>query len=152
MATGTEHLSGRRARARARRASRASSVTTFRRDQRRLALVFVLPALALYAVFMIYPFLGSIYYSLTDWDGASAVKDWVGFANYSQAFGDSRMWTSLFHNVVWAVIGTIAPLVIGFVLAVLLWENTRFILLFRTIFFIPFILPVVVVGTVWGWI
>jgi raffinose/stachyose/melibiose transport system permease protein len=145
-------LPDRRGRARARRAARAPSVTTFRKGQRRLAAAFVLPALAIYAVFMIYPFFGSIYYSLTSWDGASAAKDWVGLANYSELLGDHRMWIALFHNVIWAIVGTIAPIVIGFVLAVLLWENSRFILFFRTLFFIPFILPIVVVAIVWQWI
>ncbi|HWT23102.1 MAG TPA: sugar ABC transporter permease [Solirubrobacteraceae bacterium] len=153
MATGTGGtLAGRRARARARRASRAPSVTTFRKDQQRLAAMFVLPPLLLYAVFMIYPFFGSIYYSLTEWDGASGAKEWVGLGNYIEALGDSRMWESLEHNAIWAVLGTIAPIVIGFVLAVLLWENSRFILFFRTLFFIPFILPTVVSATVWQWI
>jgi len=118
----------------------------------RAGYLFIAPAFVLYAVFMIYPFLVSIYYSLTDWDGASAVKEWVGLGNYIDLVGDGRMWKSLFHNAVWAVLGTIAPILIGFVLAVLLWENKRFILLFRTLYFIPFILPSVVLGTVWGWI
>lgn len=153
MAAGSPGLlTGRRARARARRASRAPSVTTFRKDQRRLALAFVAPALAVYGTFMVYPFLGSIYYSLTEWDGASAAKEWVGLGNYGEILGDRRMWTALMHNVVWAVLGTIAPILIGFVLAVLLWENKRFILFFRTLYFIPFILPTVVIATVWTWI
>src|SRR4051812_12075404 len=114
MATGSA-FADRRSRARARRAARAPSVTTFRKEERRLAAVFVLPPLAVYAVFMIYPFFGSLYYSLTSWDGASEAKDWVGLSNYSELLGDHRMWLSLFHNVVWAVIGTIAPIVIGFI-------------------------------------
>jgi raffinose/stachyose/melibiose transport system permease protein len=141
-----------RARRRARGVPRARAVATVRRGQRRLAAAFILPGLAVYAVFMIYPFFGSIYYSLTNWDGASAVKHWVGVQNYSQAFGDSRMWHALEHNLIWAVLGTIAPIVIGFVLALILWENARFVLLFRTLFFVPFVLPTVVLGTVWGWI
>src|SRR4051812_15527023 len=145
MASRTQGVvAARRAGARARRASRAPSVTTYRKEQRRLAVAFVLPALVIYAAFMIYPFLVSIYYSLTDWDGAAADKGWVGLGNYLDILGDSRMWPSLFHNLVWAVLGTIAPIVMGFVLAVLMWENRRFILLFRTLYFIPFILPSVV--------
>jgi raffinose/stachyose/melibiose transport system permease protein len=153
MATGTQGaLTDRRGRSRARRAARAPSVTTSRKAQRRLAAAFVLPGLLVYAVFMIYPFIGSLYYSLTSWDGASATKDFIGLANYGDLLGDHRMWVSLLHNLIWAVVGTIAPIVIGLVLAVLLWENSRFILLFRTLFFIPFIIPVVVTGTVWQWI
>jgi ABC-type sugar transport system permease subunit len=140
----------RAARARARR--RGSSVASSRREQRRLAFLFVLPAFVLYAMFMLYPFVGSIYYSLTSWDGASPTKDFVGLKNYSTMLHDDRMWSALSHNAIWAVLGTVAPIAVGFVLAVLLWENARFVLLFRTIFFIPFVLPSVVIATVWGWI
>jgi ABC-type sugar transport system permease subunit len=149
MATSTPGLTA-RARMRARRRSRTPSVTTFRPAQRRLAAAFVLPPLVLYAVFMIYPFFGSIWYSLTSWDGTSAAKDFIGLDNYSRLLHDDRMWTSLFHNAVWAVLGTLAPVVIGFVLAVLLWETG--LRTFRMIFFIPFILPGVVIATVWSWI
>jgi raffinose/stachyose/melibiose transport system permease protein len=152
MATSTTPGVTARARMRARRRARTPSVTTFRPAQRRLAAAFVLPPLALYAVFMIYPFFGSLWYSLTSWDGASAAKDFVGLDNYSRLLGDDRMWTSLFHNLVWAVLGTAAPVVIGFVLAVLLWETSRGLRTFRVVFFIPFILPGVVIATVWGWI
>ena len=117
-----------------------------------LAAVFVLPALALYAVFELYPFLTAIYYSLTSWDGASAEKNFIGLDNYSRLLRDDLMWTALRHNVVWVVVGTIAPIVIGYVLAVLLWSGSRSVLLFRTLFFMPFVLPTVVIATIWGWI
>jgi ABC-type sugar transport system permease subunit len=47
----------------------------------RAGYLFVLPAFLLYVVFMIYPFVQSIYLSLTDWNGASPVKEFVGFDN-----------------------------------------------------------------------
>jgi raffinose/stachyose/melibiose transport system permease protein len=108
--------------------------------------------LALYATFMLYPFVVSIYYSLTSWDGVSAEKEWIGIENYSRLLHDERMWNALWHNALWAALGTLAPIVIGFVVAVVLWEHGRFVTLLRTLYFIPFILPTVVVSTVWGWI
>jgi raffinose/stachyose/melibiose transport system permease protein len=114
--------------------------------------LFVLPALLLYLYFVLYPFLVSIYYSLTDWDGAQPVKQFVGLANYQELLGDNLMWQALWHNLIWIVIGTVAPILIGLLLGVLLWTGTRGRTLFRTIYFLPVVLAEVVVGIIWNWI
>src|SRR5829696_7271081 len=108
--------------------------------------LFVLPALLLYLYFVIYPFLVSIYYSLTDWDGAQPVKRFVGLANYQQLLNDDLMWQALWHNLIWIVIGTLSPIIIGLLLGVLLWTGTFGRTIFRTIYFLPVVLAEVVVG------
>ncbi|MDP9369712.1 MAG: sugar ABC transporter permease [Chloroflexota bacterium] len=118
----------------------------------RAGYLFLLPAFALYAVFMIYPFIQSIYLSFTDWNGATAVKNFVGLDNYTQLFNDELLWTALRHNIIWVVIGTIAPMVIGLLLAVLLGNRPRGFTLFRTVYFMPQVLSPVVIALVWGWI
>ena len=127
-----------------------------RRPQQVLAAIFVLPAFAIYAAFMLYPFAWTIFLSFTRWDGLStlttAVDDFVGLDNYGALLRDDRMWLAFRHNIIWVLAGTLAPIVIGFVLALLLWGGGRGVLAFRTIFFIPFILPSVVIAVVWGWI
>jgi raffinose/stachyose/melibiose transport system permease protein len=125
---------------------------TRRRRQALAAWCFVLPGFAVYAAFMLYPFGQSIYYSLTSWNGASDAKEFVGLDNYSRLLGDDKMWAALSHNGIWLVIGTIAPIAIGGLIALVLWQGVRFNLGFRTIFFIPFVLPQVVIGVVWSWI
>jgi raffinose/stachyose/melibiose transport system permease protein len=69
-----------------------------------------------------------------------------------EMFGDSAVLRAFFNNVIWVIIGTISPVVIGLFLALLLWSGTRGSLIFRTIYFLPFILPLVVVALVWQWI
>jgi ABC-type sugar transport system permease subunit len=118
----------------------------------RAGYLFVLPAFLLYAVFMIYPFFQSIYLSFTSWNGADPVKEWVGLANYRELIRDDHLWTSLRHNLIWVVIGTIAPMVIGLLLAILLWKRPRGFTLFRTTYFMPQVLSSVVIAIVWGWI
>jgi ABC-type sugar transport system permease subunit len=118
----------------------------------RAGYLFVLPAFALYAVFMIYPFFQSIYLSFTDWNGATTFKNFVGLENFRKLFDDSLLWKSLWHNLIWVVIGTIAPLAIGFLLAVLLSSRPKGFTLFRTVFFLPQVLSTVIIGLVWGWI
>lgn len=118
----------------------------------RAGYAFVLPAFVLYAIFMIYPFFNSIYLSFTDWNGATATKNFVGLDNFQRLFDDGLLWKSLRNNLIWVVVGTIAPLVIGYLLAVLLASRPKGFTLFRTAFFMPQILSPVIIGIVWGWI
>jgi len=116
------------------------------------AILFISPALAIYLVFMLYPFLNTIYLSFTNWNGATVTKDFVGLSNYARMVGDAAAWKAFYNTVIWVIIGTISPVVIGLFLALLLWSGTRGSLFFRTVYFLPFILPLVVVAFVWQWI
>ncbi|MCE7987620.1 MAG: sugar ABC transporter permease [Caldilinea sp. CFX5] len=122
---------------------------------RRQALVgyaFVLPAFLLYLFFVIQPFLTSVYYSLTDWDGAQPVKRFVGLQNYQDLLFDDLLWQALYHNLIWVIVGTISPIVIALLLGILLWGRVRGRLIFRTVYFVPVVLSEVVVAIVWNWI
>jgi raffinose/stachyose/melibiose transport system permease protein len=123
-----------------------------RRPQMYYAILFIAPGLAIYSVFMLYPFLNTIYLSFTNWNGATVTKDFVGLSNYVEMFGDAAVLRAFFNNVIWVIIGTISPVVLGLILALLLWSGTRGSLIFRTVYFLPFILPLVVVALVWQWI
>ncbi len=118
----------------------------------RAGYLFVLPAFLLYAVFLVYPFAQSIYLTFVEWNGADPIKRWVGLANYRRLVDDDLFWRSLWHNVIWVIIGTAAPMVIGLLLAVLLWRRPRGFTLFRTVYFMPQVLSSVVVALVWQWI
>jgi raffinose/stachyose/melibiose transport system permease protein len=127
-------------------------VPPLRRQQMYYAILFISPALAIYLVFMLYPFLNTIYLSFTNWNGATVTKDFVGLSNYARMVGDGAVLQAFFNNVIWVIIGTISPVVIGLFLALLLWSGARGSLFFRTVYFLPFILPLVVVSIVWQWI
>jgi raffinose/stachyose/melibiose transport system permease protein len=116
-----------------------------------IGLYFILPALILYVVFFVYPFLSSIYLSMTEWNGVKAPV-FTGLDNYLRLFADAKMWQALGNNVIWVVLGTIAPIVIGLLVAVLLWSGAKGGLVFRTIYFLPMVVSPVVIGVVWGWI
>lgn len=126
----------------------------FRRSWARYrpGVLFLLPAFVLYAIFMIYPFFQSIYLSFTDWNGAQPVKNFVGLENYRQLLRDSLLWKTLQHNLIWVVIGTLGPLALGFLLAVMLASRPKGFTLFRTAYFMPQVLSPVIIGIVFGWI
>jgi raffinose/stachyose/melibiose transport system permease protein len=131
---------------------RYAYVPPLRRQQMYHAILFISPALAIYLIFMLYPFLNTIYLSFTNWNGATVTKDFVGLSNYARMFGDQAVWKAFYNNVIWVIIGTISPVVLGLFLALLLWSGARGSLFFRTVYFLPFILPLVVVSIVWQWI
>ncbi len=121
--------------------------------QNKYGVLFVLPAFILYFIFFIVPFVQSIQISLTDWNGINPVKNFVGLGNYLNLLQDDLMWKSLKNNFIWVIIGTIAPIILGLLLAVLLsGKNTKGRTFFRTIYFMPVMLSPVVIGIIWGWV
>ena len=112
---------------------------------------FVIPALVMYIIFVVYPFFYTIYLSLTKWDGAKPVKEFVGFLNYEKLFADPRLWSALSHNFIWIILGTVTPVAIGLFLGVLLWRGVRGMVFFRTVYFLPVVLAPVAVGIIWKW-
>jgi raffinose/stachyose/melibiose transport system permease protein len=133
--------------------AKSSAASTRKRSLRHATVgyAFILPALLLYIVFFIYPFLVSIYYSFIEWKGAGP-KEFVGLANYQRLLTDSLLWRALSHNLVWVIIGTVAPIVIALLLGALLWRGLRGMTFFRVVYFLPVVLAEVVVAIIWNWI
>jgi ABC-type sugar transport system permease subunit len=67
-------------------------------------------------------------------------------------FTDPEVWHALSNNAIWIVIGTAAPLIIGLLMALLIWSVRSGSVLYRLAFFLPYILPGIAIGIVWGWI
>src|SRR4051812_16141890 len=83
-----------------------------RRTSWPLVALFVLPSLILYALFMIWPFVGTLQLSLQAWDGFAPERTFVGLGNYIALANDRAFWNSVSHILIWAVIGTVAPIAI----------------------------------------
>jgi ABC-type sugar transport system permease subunit len=114
--------------------------------------LFILPALALYVLFVLYPLANSIYLSMTKWNGAAPIKEFIWFGNYAKLLSDKLLWLALSHNLIWVIAGTVVPIAIGLFLAVLLWQGVWGMALFRTVYFMPVVLASVIVGIIWRWI
>ena len=112
---------------------------------------FVLPAFLVYLLFFGVPFVATIWLSFTEWNGVGQPA-FTGIDNYLRLSGDSAMWASLGNNVIWVIIGTVAPVLIGLIIAVMLWSDARGSMTYRTIYFLPVVLSPVVIGIIWGWI
>lgn len=116
----------------------------------RMAYLFVLPAVALVLIFIGYPVVDSLLLSFTRWDGIGKAR-FIGLANYRELFsGTSGLWTSLWITIVFTGVTTLGTATIGFFLAVAIGERIRGWQFFRIVNFIPVLLPMTVVGILWG--
>ena len=123
-----------------------------RKAQRRLGVIFVAPLLALVVTFLVFPMLNAVYYVFVDFNGINPTPPFVGLDNFAEMFRDSDVYAALRNNVIWIVLGTTGPIVLGLALALLVWNVRRLSVLYRTAIFLPVILPQVAIGIVWGWI
>ena len=115
-------------------------------------MVLVAPLMVMVVVFLLFPIANAVYYVFVDFNGIDPTPPWVGFANFTELAQDPDVWAAFKNNVIWIVIGTTAPLVFGLGLALLIWSVRRGSVWYRVAFFLPYVLPQVAVGVVWGWI
>jgi raffinose/stachyose/melibiose transport system permease protein len=132
--------------------SRNTAPTVTRRAQTRLGIALIIPVMVVVAAFFLFPLANALYYSVVDFDGVNQNPPFVGLANFQEMFADPEVWHSLSNNLIWIIVGTISPIVIGLLIAMMLWSIRRGSLAYRVLFFLPFVLPGVAIGIVWGWI
>jgi len=111
--------------------------------------LFLLPAMIMFALYVVYPIIQSISLSFYEWDGLGD-KVWVGWNNYIELFDDDNFWTSLKNNIIWLVFFMLAP-VIGLAIALFLNQEVAGVRLAKSLFFFPFVISQVVVGLVFAW-
>jgi multiple sugar transport system permease protein len=90
--------------------------------------------------------------SFTSWDGIGGVStiEWVGTRNYKQIFEIyPPFWPAFRHNIIWLVFLTLVPTVLGLLLAYLLDKKIRGTRVYQSIFFLPVVLSLAVVGFIW---
>jgi multiple sugar transport system permease protein len=102
-----------------------------------------------FAIFNFYPMGYAFYLSFMRWDMLSAPHP-VGFANYTAIFNSQDFRSSLLITMEYTVESTVPLIVLSLGLALLLNQRLRFHDIFRVIYFIPCIMPAVVVAVVWG--
>jgi len=118
----------------------------------RIGLAFISPWLLGFIVFAAGPFLVSIYLSFTRYDIVSAPV-WVGSANYERLLtGDPLFWKSLGITFKYALVAVPVGIIAGVGLALLLNLDIAGISVYRTVFYIPSIVPVVATSVVFVWI
>lgn len=113
--------------------------------------IMCLPAVVLFTLFVIYPFLKGFYISLHRWDGLSDME-WLGFRNYYFAVTDKTFWKTMGNTFRYALITPVLKNLLGFALALLFVQKLKGMSLFRVCTYIPYTFSYVVVGVLWCWI
>ena len=131
--------------------ARRNSLRSPHRRALRVGLLFVSPWIAGFLLFFAYPFLATIYYSFTDFNGVGAAH-WIGFANYVNLFHDPLFKTSLFNTFYYTAIELPLSTVAALGLALLLNMNVKGRTVYRTIFYIPSIVPLVASCMIFVWL
>ncbi len=112
--------------------------------------------LVVYLIFCVYPLLDSLYMSFFNWNGYYAIKpDWIGFENYKGVLTDEIFWRAVKNDF---IITLIKEVVIIFLVVLFAVTLTRFKLnkaesaFYKFVFYIPNILSVIIIGTIWRFI
>lgn len=109
----------------------------------------MLPLIVLNVVIVLVPAAQAIYYSFTNWSGIGQVADFIGLGNYTRLFGDPDFLNALGHNLLWTLFFLTVPIAMGLFGAYALSRIRRFQVLFRVIYFIPYIIATVVNAAIW---
>jgi raffinose/stachyose/melibiose transport system permease protein len=118
-------------------------------EPRRVAYLYLLPALGIFAVFVLYPLGHAAWLSLFSWDGITA-GHWVGLANYKSVVTNSELRAAFGHAVVLIGFYAVLPIAIGLLLAAAMSRTrVRGLTAFRTILFLPQVIALVVVAVMW---
>jgi raffinose/stachyose/melibiose transport system permease protein len=124
-----------------------------RRTRRWVGWLFVAPALAFYAVFVLRPLFFTFDYSLYRWDGIGP-STWVGLDNYGKVFTDPDLLGTILHAFKLIAFFSAIPVVLGLVIASTIRRiaASRLALVARTVLFLPQVIPLVAAGIVWSFL
>jgi multiple sugar transport system permease protein len=136
--------------------SKQSGLISRSRETRNLrnGLLFISPWIFGFFVFALYPMLQALYYSFTDFAGLIRKPVWVGLENFSTMFGNDTLFITVVKNTLFMVFfGGSLTLIVTLTIAILLNHKTlRKISGFRVIFFLPTLVPSIVLCILWLWL
>lgn len=115
--------------------------------------LWALPALIMYAGFVLYPLSQTVRYSFYDWNGIGAAT-WVGTGNYDAVFNDPQLYGSVVHAFQLVIYFSFIPVTLGLLIGALLrgLKNGPFTTVSRTVLFLPQVIPLVGAAIAWRWL
>ncbi|MGO4546936.1 carbohydrate ABC transporter permease [Paenibacillus sp. 2TAB23] len=113
--------------------------------------LFLMPGFCLFALALLVPLGMGIRYSFTDWDGVSQSLRYIGWGNYKNALTDDDLWMALINTFKYAIILTVVVNVLSLLFALLLDSYLKFRNVFRTVFFLPSVISIVLSGFIWSY-
>ena len=118
----------------------------------RQILMFAGPGTILFFAVVVVPFIYGLYLTFTSWDGVSANKPFVGFANYAAAFSDGAYWVALGRTAIYSIFAVVFINILAFALAYLVTSGVKGQNFFRAGFFVPNLIGGIVLGYIWKFV
>jgi raffinose/stachyose/melibiose transport system permease protein len=127
--------------------ARVETVHTRRRSVNWITpVLFLLPALVLLSVFIVWPVFLSIQLSFYDWNGIAPTRAFVGLGNWRALTADSVFWKALGNNLIVVVLSIGIQLPVAMALAVMLHRGANKLKVFKVVYFFPMLMSTVAVG------
>jgi raffinose/stachyose/melibiose transport system permease protein len=115
-------------------------------------LVFLPPALALFTVFVAMPMGEAAWYSLYNWNGYGRPEEFIGLKNFASLLGNTVFNRALFNNLLIIVVSLTIQLPLALAVALLLAKKVAGVVVFRMIFFLPYVLADIAAGLIWRFV
>lgn len=113
---------------------------------------FVLPALIIFSIFVVYPFLQGFPISFTKWDGMSPVKKYVGLSNYIRIFQDANVLNAIKNTLIFTAVTMVFSNLFGLLFALMISKKSKVNNLLRTCIFVPYCLSLVLSSYIWRYV
>jgi multiple sugar transport system permease protein len=126
-------------------------MTRAERRHLRNGLLFASPYLAGFLLFTLYPLAASAWFSFCQYDVIHPPA-WIGLGNFREILSDELFWKSAWNTMYYALLAVPLGLAVSVGLALLLHQKVRGQAVFRTVFFLPSIVPVVGSAVLWLWV
>lgn len=121
----------------------------------RVVIPFLAPALLIYSVFVLFPYVNAFFLALTSWSGTSAERPFVGLANFRDLLTDGRFLDALATNAKFIVVLPLFTLGIALLYASLFTQGGRGIFgsgFYRVVFFFPQVISAVIIGILFQYV
>jgi multiple sugar transport system permease protein len=148
---GAEGLA-RRASARAGAGRRRGSLRALRRSQLAFIWWIFAPIIALFVVIRVIPIFVILLFSFTNYSITRPVWRWTGLTNFERLVGDSNFLVALWNSTEYVVVAVPAEILLGLLFAILLSRKVRFESFYETLYFLPYVVPMVPAAIIWKWI
>ena len=120
-----------------------------KRQNIKVILIFLLPALLIYSVFILYPIISTFSYSLTDWSVLEGESNFIGLGNYMTLFTDPTFWQALKNNMLLVLVSVFVQIPLGLMMALVLFSPVIGKRLLNIIYFLPYLMSTVAIGLLW---
>lgn len=131
--------------------SNAAGIRKRERKTLLIGLLFISPWIIGFLVFQLYPTLASLYYSMTEYNLFSSPK-WVGAENYNRLFHDDKFFLAMYNTLYITIVGVVPHMAFALGMAMLLNMSLKGQSIYRTIYFLPTLVPAVAGSLLWMWI